>query len=345
MVALEPALRTWRAATDERTAEGRAHWRAREAAVETERRDIVGCERRRGAGRRLLQLRRLDVVVGTIRCTSRLPNFPIRRAENLVSKHVTASQSHPDSPLSLRLLFIVSTTRLLLPLVNNDIRSINMVKRKEAPDGEVTTRSTRKSPRSTTKSSTMSDSAKPKSSTSEASKKQAKRPITKRSNDSDDDDDSSDDTSEPAKHRTSATKAKVPITKSSKAHGTKKKVTQISTNNDDEESEDAEDESEEEKPKKRATITKSVNAKKEALKRAYESDNDDVEEVVAPSRSSIKANTNTSASPAAKKQLIEPPLSSRDIVENYNDESDEDDSQPKTSESLLTKKSTVEIDS
>ncbi|THW10409.1 hypothetical protein D6D25_07604, partial [Aureobasidium pullulans] len=86
-------------------------------------------------------------------------------------------------------------------------------------------------------------------------------------------------------------------------------------------------------------------AKKEALKRAHESDSDDVEEVVAPSRSSIKANTDTSASPAAKKQLIEPPLSSRDIVENYNDESDEDDSQPKTSESLITKKSTVEIDS
>jgi hypothetical protein len=40
---------TWRAAAEARTAEGRAHWRASEAAVETERRDIVGCdERRRG---------------------------------------------------------------------------------------------------------------------------------------------------------------------------------------------------------------------------------------------------------------------------------------------------------
>lgn len=210
-----------------------------------------------------------------------------------------------------------------------------MVKRIQVPDAEVTAHPTRKSPRSALKSPTMSDSAKPKSSTSEASKRQTRKPLIRRSNSSDDDDDSSDNISEPSKPKTPAAKSRTPITKPTKTPANKKKAIHKSSDSGD-------DESEEEQPKRSATATKSATAKKESRKRVR--DSDDGDEVISLRKKSIKTKPKTSASSMAKKQTakkqLTPPSSSRAIVEDYDDESDEDDtkSKPKSSTSYVAKK-------
>jgi ADP-ribose 1''-phosphate phosphatase len=229
VVALDPALRTWRAAAEARTADGRAHWRAREAAVETERRDIVGCdERRRGVA----ALSRPDVSTGNELLdftTATHGPFVVGLADS--QSHVWVYSLFTAYIIIYLLSFFLSPTTTSSPS--------NMANGKKLADSHASQHSALKVPLPTDKPITMAQPAKPKSSTSEVMKTQTKRQKITRYIDSDDEDDELP-ISKSTQPKTAESK---PV--KSKANITRPQVTQKPSESDDED-EEAESESEDE---------------------------------------------------------------------------------------------------